>query len=222
MSLQEKLSKISQNLQETKAEAEKKAQEKELEPIRARIKELENQKNQLDLVKGSLELKSDKDTGKGMKEYSKETEEQVKKESTRLDTLTEKNKEALQTMGVENQDQLIDNPEFAEETEVVSYKKAKEQGEGLKMSDASLQEKLKTLGVNIDAESFSYDSAERALTEKLQSVEGELLQEKLKTPEGKEEAIEMLSKNLEKNIPQASFSKNEKTFILERKGHGKK
>lgn len=211
MSLQEKLSKISQNLQETKAETEKKSQEKELEPIRSRIKELENQKNQLDLVKGSLELKSGEKTGKGMKEYSKETEEQAKKESTRLDTLIDKNKDALQTMGVENKDQLVENQEFAEEPEVVSYKKAKEETADLKMADSSLKEKLKTLGVNTDEENFSYDSAEKALTEKIQSVEGELLQEKLKTPEGKEEAIEVLSKNLEKNIAQVIFSKDGKT-----------
>lgn len=211
MSLQEKLSKISQNLQETKAETEKKTQEKELEPIRLQIKELENQKNQLDLVKGSLELKSSEKTGKGMKEYSKETEEQAKKESTRLDTLIDKNKDALQTMGVENKDQLVENSEFAEEPEVVSYKKAKEETTNLEMSDSALKEKLKTLGVNVDAENFSYDSAEKALAEKIQSVESELLQEKLKTPEGKEEAIEALSKNLEKNIAQVNFSKDGKT-----------
>jgi hypothetical protein len=211
MSLQEKLSKISQNLQETKAETEKKTQEKELEPIRLRIKELENQKNQLDLVKGSLELKSSDKTGKGMREYSKETDEQAKKESTRLDTLIDKNKEALQTMGVENKDQLVENSEFAEEPEVVSYKKAKEETTSLQMSDSALKEKLKTLGVDTDVENFSYDSAEKSLAEKLQSVEGELLQEKLKTPEGKEEAIEALSKNLEKNIAQVNFSKDGKT-----------
>ena len=211
MSLQEKLSKISQNLQETKAETEKKSQEKELEPIRSRIKELESQKNQLDLVKGSLELKSSEKTGKGMKEYSKETEEQAKKESTRLDTLIDKNKDALQTMGVENKDQLVENQEFAEEPEVVSYKKAKEETTNLEMSDNALKEKLKTLGVNADTENFSYDSAEKALAEKIQSVESELLQEKLKTPEGKKEAIEVLSKNLEKNIAQVNFSKDGKT-----------
>lgn len=216
MSLKEKLSKISQNLQETKAEKEKKAQEEELKPIRLRIKELENQKFQLDLVKGSLELKSGKlesgeKIGKGMREYSKETKEQDKKESTRLDTLMDENKEALQSMGVENKDQLIENPEFAEEPEVVSYKKAKGEVADLEMSDSALKEKLKTLGVNIDEENFSYDSAEKALAEKLQLLEGELLQEKLKTPEGKKEAIEVLSKDLEKSIPQIPFSKDEKS-----------
>lgn len=213
MSLQEKLSKISQNLQETKAETEKQTQEKELEPIRARIKELENEKNQLELIKGSLELKSGEKTGKGMREYSKDTSEQTKKESARLDTLIDKNKEALQTMGVENKDQLVENEEFAEETEVVSYKKAKKESADLETSDNALKEKLKTLGVSIDEKNFSYDSAEKALAEKLLSLDSELLQEKLKTPEGKNEAIENLSKNLEKSIPQVSFSKDEKTGI---------
>lgn len=208
MSLQEKLSKISQNLRETQAEADRKSQEKELEPIRSRIKELENQKNQLDLVKMSLELKSGEKTGKGMKEYSKETEEQAEKEATRLDTLIDKNKDTLQTMGVGNKDQLVENQEFVEEPEVVSYKKAKKEVGYLKIADSSLKEKLKTLGVNTDEENFSYSSAEKALAEKMQSVAGELLQEKLKTPEGKEEVIEELSKNLEKNIAQVNFSKD--------------
>ena len=77
MSLQEKLSKLSQNLQETNTEEGKKSQEKELEPIRLRIKELENQKSQIELIKGSLELKSDEKTGKGMREHSIETESKI-------------------------------------------------------------------------------------------------------------------------------------------------
>jgi len=211
MSLQEKLSKLSQNLQETKAEESKKSQEKELEPIRLRIKELENQKSQIELVKGSLELKSNEKTGKGMKEFSIETESNIKKETTQLDALIEKNKETLQTIGVENRDQITANPDFAEDPEIVSYKKSKEQGEDLKMADFALKERLSTLGINIDTENFSYDSAEKALAEKLQSLDGELLQEKLKTPEGKEEAIEAIAKDLENTLTQTSFSKDEKT-----------
>jgi len=224
MSLQEKLSKMSQNLQETKAETEKQTQGKELKPIRVRIKELENEKNQLELVKGSLELKSDKNIGKGMREYSKDTNKKEKKESSRLDTLIDKNKEALHTMGIESKDQLVENKAFAEETEVVSYKKAKKETANLETSDNALKEKLKTLGVSMDEENFSYDSAEKALAKKLLSLDSELLQEKLKTPEGKNEAIEKLSKNLEKSIPQGSFFKDEKTglqtFNLSR-GEGK-
>lgn len=211
MSLQEKLSKISQDLQEAKSETEKKSQEKELEPIRLRIKELENQKYQLDLIKGSLELKSGEKTGKGMKEYSKKIEEQEQKESIHLDTLIEKNKDVLQTMGVENKDQLMENQEFSEEPEVVNYKNAKEENTNLEMSDSILKEKLKTLGINTDEENFSYDSVEKLLIEKTESIESELLQEKLKTPEGKQETIEVLSKNLEKDIAQVNFSKDEKT-----------
>ena len=213
MSLQEKLSKLSQNLQETKAEEDKKSQEKELEPIRSRIKELENQKSQIELIKGSLELKSDEKTGKGMKEFSTETESKIKKETTQLDTLIEKNKEALKTIGVESLDQLTTNPDFTEDFEVVSYKKSKEQVEDLKMADSALKEKLMTLGINVDTENFSYDSVEMVLAEKLQSLEDELLQEKLKTPEGKQEAVETLSKNLEKSILQTSFSKDEKIGV---------
>lgn len=211
MSLQEKLAKKSEELARTKAEQEFTAQEQELKPIRDHIKELESEKSQLDLIKGSLELKSGDKTGKGMREYSKDTEEKTKKESAQLDTLIDKNKEVLQTMGVESKDQLISNEEFADDPEVVSYKKAQEETEGVKTADASLQEKLKSLGIDIDPENFSYDTAEKALSEKLQSLESELLQEKLKTPEGKEEAIETIAKNFESTLPQTSFSQDEKT-----------
>jgi len=210
MSLKEKLSKISQDLQKTKAETEKEAQEKELEPVRLRIKELENQKNQLNLIKGSLELKSSTETGKGMREYSEETHKQVQKESTHLDDLINENKEALQKIGIENKDQFVKNSEFAEESEVVSYKKAKEEVANLETSDSALKEKLKTLGVSIDEESFSYDSAEKALSEKLQSLKDELLQEKIKTPEGKEEVANALSESLKDSVLELSFLKDEK------------
>ena len=58
MSLEEKLSNLSEKLQEKKTEEIRESQEKEFEPIRSIIKELENQKSQIELVKDSLELKS--------------------------------------------------------------------------------------------------------------------------------------------------------------------
>jgi len=211
MSLEGKLTNISNKLREEEAEKKKTAQEKELEPTRSRIKELEDQKNQLDLVKGSLELESDEKTGIGMKEYSKETVDRAESESARLDVLIEKNKEALESMGIENRDQLAENEEFAEESEVLDYKKAESDLEGLETADSALKIKLKELGIITDEENFSYDSAEKASAEKIQSIDAELMQEKLKTPEGKAEASEMLSKDLEGNIARLDFSINNKT-----------
>jgi hypothetical protein len=211
MSLQEKLAKKSQELEEAKKGEAEKAEDSALSPVRNRIKELELQKSQLDLVKGSLELKSDKNAGigEGMKEYKAKTLESAKKESSQLDAIVEKNKEALKTMGVEDKEQLAENPEFAEDAEVVSYKEAKGKVSGLNEADAALQEKLKTLGVENAGENGSYESAEKALTEKIQSLDSELLQEKLKTPEGKKEAVDTIASDLEKKMKNISFKKNE-------------
>ena len=207
MSLKEKLAGISQNLQEEKKIEEQSAQEKELAPIRTKIKELEEQKRELDLIKGSLELKSDGKIGKGMKEYSSETAGNIEKESIEINTLINENKEALQSLGVEDKEQLMTNPETAEGEEVVRYKKAEKQSEDLRMSDKALQKKLASLGIEVDQEKFSYDSAEKALAEKIQLVEGELVKEKLKTPEGKEENLEMAMGDLEKSLPAPRISK---------------
>jgi hypothetical protein len=213
MSLQEKLSRFAKNLQETKAETERQDLEGQLEPIRAKIEELENEKYKLELVRNSLGLHSGEKVGKGMREYSEDINEQVKKESTNLDTLVDKNREVLQAMGIESKDQLVEDEEFSKESEIVNYKKAKGESADLVVADDSLKEKLKTLGVSIDENNFSYDSVESALAERLQSLEQEILQEKLKTPEGKESVVETLSKDLEGVIPQMSVSKDDENAI---------
>lgn len=211
MSLKEKLSKITKEIEETEAESEKKAQEKLLEPILIRIQQLENQKNLLETVKSSLGLESSKETGKGMREYSKETIEDIEKENITLDTLVENNKKAVESLGIKDRADLLSNSEFANEPEIVKYKKVTEQAKDLEEADIALQERLVSLGINIGKENFSYDSVEKALTEKIQSVEGLLLQEKLKTPKGREEAAEILAKELEVNISRSSFSEDSKT-----------
>ena len=68
-----------------------------------------------------------------------------------------KNQEALKTIGVENKDQLLENSDFSEDEEVISYKKSKGQKENLELSDSALKERLLSLGMTIDQENFSYD-----------------------------------------------------------------
>jgi hypothetical protein len=215
MTLTEKLSSMTQRLEEEKLSTQKQAEEEKLAPVRNKISELEELRHKLDLIKGSLELKSgDKIdgsvSGEGMKEYSTKTNKKTEGESKKIDSLIEQNKEALQKMGVENKDQLIENSEFAEEVEVVNYKKAKKEGESLEMSDQALLEKLTELGVNIEGE-FSYDIAEKAIIEKIKLIDGELSEEKIKTPEGKTYVVEMIAKNLKDSLPVTFFSINEKT-----------
>lgn len=213
MSLAEKLKLKTKELKQTKEIEQKTAQEKELEPIRAHITEIEEKKRQLVLIKNSLVLKSGGEIGKGMKEYGAEVPENIKKETRRLDTLMDEHKEVLKTMGVENRDQLVGNEEFSGESEVVAYKGAMQEGENLVSADATLKTRLSEFGVNLPAE-FSYDDAEKALVEKIHSLDEELILEKLKTPEGKAEAVGKISEELRSKIPGVEFTKTkDKTEI---------
>lgn len=222
MSLKDKLSGLSQNLEKEKKTKEKSEEDKRLEPTRANIESLESTRRDLDLVKGSLDFKAlnkpEKTNKKiepksgeidvvilenkeafGMQDYSEQTGKKIKTRSGELDALVSENKEALKELGVSDKEQLAVHPEFAEEEEVVNYKKSLAQGEELKMSDAKLIERLTKLGVELDSENFSYESASRAVSEKIKNIDAELAQEKSKTPEGKEEIINNLAKEFENN-----------------------
>lgn len=207
MSLENKLSQISNQIRENKENESKKLQEENLEPIRLNIKELEKTKFQLELILDSLKLKSGKDSGIGMREYSTKTENEFKEENIRLDKLIDKNQETLKTIGVENKDQLLENSDFSGDEEIISYKKSKGQKENLELSDSVLKERLLSLGMTINQENFSYDLAEKMLQEKIEQVNKELALEKAKTPEGKEELKEELLQYFNKEIPSFSFSK---------------
>jgi len=208
MSLDKKLGSISQNLELEKKNKEKKEEEERLKPIREKVEFLSRHKQVLEIIKNSLELKSDKNKGQGlgMEEYSEQTTKKVKSETAQLDQVMTRHQEALKSVGVGSREGLISHPDFAEEEEVIAYKKAVEQDEGLKMSDADLQTRLKKVGVDFNLENFSYSEANRAVTEKLQAVDQELRQEKLKTPEGREEVLEEVAKKLETATPRIEFS----------------
>ena len=210
MSLAEKLKQKSQELEQEKAATHQDIQEKELEPVRARIAEIEKNKHRLLILKNSLSLRSDAktETGIGMQEYSAETKSNVQKESKRLDTLMSEHSEVLKGMGVENREQLAANEEFAAEPEVVSYKGALKEQENISSAHAAFKNRLAELWLPPES---SYEVAEKMIGEKILALDQELMQEKMKTPEGKEAAIEMLSRKLEGEIPEMAFSKEKKS-----------
>jgi hypothetical protein len=218
MSLEQKLSSLTKNIEDKKNQEIKSLEEKELGPIRSKIKELEDKKYLLELIKGSLNLKSgerimsdnyNKYTGVGMSEYSNETKVNLEKEITKLDNLIIKNKEALESLGINNRQELVDNfKDDPDATEVHSYLDAENKKIDLNKSDESLKEKLKNLGFEINDKEFSYESAEKGIEKNLGSLENDIYQEKLKTPEGKKEAIESLSLELEKLLPTTELVKD--------------
>lgn len=227
MSLENKLSKLSNEIRENEEKENKKLQEEKLEPFRLKIKEFEKTKFQLELILNSLKLKSEKGSGIGMREYSTKTENEFKKENTQLDNLINKNQEALKTIGVENKDQLLENSDFVNDEEIINYKKSKVQKEDLELSDSALKERLLSLGMTIDQETFSYDLVEKMLQEKMEQVNKELALEKAKTPEGKEELKEELIQYFNKEIPSFSFSKAKnfdhynKNYVLDLGGYNR-
>lgn len=198
MALNEKLKNLSKDFEEKKKEAQKIEQDEQLKSTRARIKELEKIIGKLDVIKGSLGLKSNptERIGKGMKEISAEIGEEVVKETATIESSFNQNAEALKSVGITNVEQLVESSEFADESEIVTFKNAREKAKALKLSDKALQNRLETLEVPFDVENFSYESAERAVVEKKKLFEEELIQEKMKTPEGKEEIISLLAESL--------------------------
>ena len=223
MSLAEKLSQIAKNLEEEKVLVAQESTDQELSPVRTRITELEKQRAELDRIKGSLELQAGNGVGIGMREYTEETDRALNKDSEHLDALLQSNEEVLKSLNIDSKERLVENPEFAQEPEILAYKKSTEKKRGLESSNLALREKLLSLGLIEEEHPFSYDSAESALATKLDSLDSQLLQEKLKTPEGKEEAIEMLAQDLEKVIENQTLAidkeKGTSELQLNRKNH---
>ncbi|MFZ4632029.1 MAG: hypothetical protein ACOYL8_02355 [Patescibacteria group bacterium] len=200
MALKDKLGALTQKVETEKQEKKSVEQTAELKPVRANIKKLDKEKKSLEILKGSLDFEDINNPAdhEGMKDYALNTDKKIKKEDSQLEGLMNEHKEALASVGVETKEQLMTNPEFSEEEEVVNYKKALKRGEGLKLSDDKLKEKLAEFGIEIDDEKFSYERASQQIGKKLELVNQELTQEKLKTPEGKEEFIGLLAEEFSK------------------------
>ena len=206
MALKDKLDRLSQQIVAEK-EIEQKAQENEnLKPIRANIKKLQKEKLDLEIIKNSLDYKSQgpKD-GLGMQEYAKKATDEKTKTRSQLEEIAKQNKAALEKLGVTNVDELADKEEFAEDEEVVDYKKALDQESGVQLSDTELQNRLANFGITIDEKIFSYTTASEEIGLRLKELEQELLSEKIKTPEGKEEAITQLVEEFSKNTKSLGF-----------------
>lgn len=202
MALKDKLENISQQINVEKEEKKKNEESERLKPIREEIKKKEKEIFDLEIIKNSLDFKSDQNKkNEGMTEYAESTTNKKKKIKAELESIANANSEALEKMGVKNIDDLASNPEFAEEEEVVAYKEAGAQESDLVLSDTKLKNRLAELGIEINDDNFSYKTASEEISKRLDVLNNELMAEKFKTPEGKEEAEEMLIKHFEKEIP---------------------
>lgn len=202
MALKDKLQDLSQQINVEKEEKKKNEENEKLKPIRAEIKKKEKEIFDLEIIKNSLDFKGEEEKGgQGMSEYAKSTAGKKKKAKAELEGIANANSEALERMGVKNIDGLVSNPEFAEEEEVVAYKKAIGQESDLILSDTKLKSRLAKLGIEINDDNFSYQTASEEIAKRLDVLNNELMVEKIKTPEGKEEVEEMLAKHFMKEIP---------------------
>lgn len=207
MALKDKLENISQQINVEKEEKKKNEESERLKPIREEIKKKEKEIFDLEIIKNSLDFKSDQNKkNEGMTEYAESTTNKKKKIKAELESIANANSEALEKMGVKNIDDLASNPEFAEEEEVVAYKEAGAQESDLVLSDTKLKNRLAELGIEINDDNFSYKTASEEISKRLDVLNNELMAEKFKTPEGKEEAEEMLVKHFEKEIPKMEVS----------------
>jgi hypothetical protein len=200
MSLQEKLASLSQESAIKKAAADLEQQNKELEPVRAKIKELEKTKLDLEMLKNSLDFKNaNKEDGLSMEEYKQVVVNEKKQSRQQLDDLFNKHQETVESLGIKKADDFLVHEEFANESESLVHKKALQQEDGLKLSDAELKKRLAGFGININESNFSYQTASQEVGKRLEALENELLSEKVKTPEGRQESVEKLSKEFYDN-----------------------
>lgn len=215
-SIEEKLSRINEGIKAKKEKESKKIEKEDLESVRLRIKNLEKTKSQLELILGSLELRSGNETGIGMREYSSKIERDFKDKGKKLDKLVVDYKEALETLGVKGKKDLLENPDFAEDREIADYKETKKQKEELALSDFDLRNKLRELGVQVQIgkEEFTYDLAKLALEEKIEDIKDQLAKERENTPEGKEELKKELSEYFHKKIPQFEFKHKKGDYFM--------
>lgn len=206
MALKDRLKKLSEEVNIEKQAAAEAEQNENLKPLRASIKRLEKEKIDLEMIKNSLDFKKQSpEDGLGMKEYVDSSSAQKKKTRGQLEEIALENEAALERLGVKNIDELADNPEFAEEEEVVSYKKALEQEAGIVLSDTKLKNRLTKLGIEMSDDNFSYESASQEIGLRLENLEKELTAEKLKTPEGKAEITSKLAEDFSENTENIFF-----------------
>lgn len=194
-------------------EENKKEEDKALFPIRAHIAKLEEAKNKLQEI---LEI-----SWKNWTEDSREIRGSAHSKGQHLDALMEKHQDVLKDLGVQDREHIVANEEFTEAPEVVAYKKATEQSENLTLANDTVREELSGLGITLP-ENFTYDEVEKCVKEKRDSLDEELLAEKLKTPEGKAEAVGRIAEELKSKIPGTTLVKEkDKTEVTLGSGYQK-
>lgn len=212
MSLAEKISNISGAIKEEKISEMESKQNEALEPVRAKIKDLEKKKFNLEMLKNSLDYKREKnDDGLGMKEYSSQVSGAKEKHAKKLEKIIVDNPEAMEKLEVKDINDLVENEELNKEEEIVNYKESVKENEGLQLSDEQLKKRLADLGVEMGEEDFSYELASQKIDNSLEELNNELAIEQLKTPEGRNEVINNLAEDFSassKDIYNLSLEKN--------------
>ncbi len=191
----------------------------ELEPTRQKIEDLENKKQQLELIKNSLIFKGTDDESLGMIDYSEKVVGRKETEEEGLNNLIKNHKDVLEPLHINSVEELVSNPDFESEPEVLSYKEAAKNRDELISSDSVLYNKLIELDIiKIDDKDLkshngllSYEKAENKIDKKLELIEQELTIEKAKTPEGAElrdRVLEIASSEIIRDLPNLTFSAN--------------
>jgi len=202
--LAEKLAQMREKQEATKAIGIESQQAEKLEPVYAKIEEIK---------KGLTELEEIAKQIKEAKNNSEAANKKLAEITNKLSTFLgdPNNAEVFETLAIQNLEQLIDNTEFADFSEITTYKEELTRVKTLTNEATTLKEKLTALGVNLPEGESTYVVAEKALVEKMQSLEDELLQEEFKTPEGREGAIGTVAEKLQEKLPKTSLSQDSKS-----------
>jgi len=216
-SLREKLAEKTRAFNEEQLVAERSKAEAELAPIRQKINKLEKRQQKLEILKNSLIAKTNKAAGDGpgMSEYAQQVLHRGKTEAERVDELMVENRAALAEMGIKDLGDLVARQEFAESDEVLNYQEAQRNLKDLKQSDEALWQEFNKLAITPLNQETSYEQIAIALQAELEVVEREIISEKIKTPEGRQEVILSLAEKISQQLPKFSFDRDaSKNYFL--------
>lgn len=213
-SLQEKLSAKTKSIKEREEQKQKEKIDEGLRLVRRHICDLEERQQKLIILHESLIAKKMNGGGIGMKEYAQRVAHLGETETERINKLMQENRQALEAMGIKNRDELVRHPEFSQTEEVGDYQESLKNAAGLAETDDALLRRFTELGIDSNQERLSkpvsksivnYELLATVLANELTKVEQEVVIEKMKTPDGRQEIIDQRVEKIVPQLPVFSF-----------------
>lgn len=210
----------------TKAQQEERekqdAEEKAEAPVKADIARLTAQRDDLKMIRESLQMKSTNEdksddtskplSGVGMMEHSANVRTARKGSEQALNSFLgdKENKAFLAEEGVATIDDLTKNKTFREAEDVTKFTEAVVAEQGNNESLEVLRARLASLGVELPSGDLS--DVEGAVTKKVNQLDKEISTKKLETKEGRQEVLDKFEQGIERSL--SLRIKRESNFLV--------